>query len=334
MAVTKTHYVSANQVAWQLNGLKTGTSIFNIKIFLFRVHSSFRFLTYGHVAWWAGGLNVPQGLHERGIDLGAAVGDGEVLQHRRTITPYFIITLLLIIVTRSLFHPERIYSSFDIETVEYLRGFWQWRWGFSIRWDEAMACGQFFFNYTDPKRKSCPEMQLCITPLCMTCPHLPSFPFLSSPSENPPVLSLPAELIRVSFKALREGNSIKIISHIDAKRSWVFFKRVRDEEFTSNKIFFSDKSQSVTIFFLELPLRWISSLIANFKKCLFVHHWESGSHERSCWLHSYQVSFCGHADENQVISDAHLLSFRPLLGCWVDRPPAGLSCTDRAEKQF
>lgn len=179
-----------------------------------------------------------------------------------------------------------IYSSFDIETVEYLRGFWQWRRGFSIRWDDAMACGQFFSNYTDPKRKSCPEMQLCITPLCMTCPHLPSFPFLSPPSENPPVLSLPAELIRVSFKALREGNSIKIISHMDAKRSCAW------------------------------------------------SHWESGGHERSCWFHSYQVSFCGHADENQVISDAHLLSFRPLLGCWVDRPPAGLSCTDRAEKQY
>lgn len=105
MAVTKTHHVSADQVPWQLNGLKTGTAIFNIKIFLFRVHGSFRFLTYGHVAWWAGGLNVPQGLHERGIDLGAAVGDGEVLQHKHTITPSFIITLLLIIVTRSLFHP-------------------------------------------------------------------------------------------------------------------------------------------------------------------------------------------------------------------------------------
>lgn len=44
---------------------------------------------------------------------------------------------------------------------------------------------------------------------------------------------------------------------------------------------------------------------------------------------TYQVSFCGHADENQVISDAHLLSFGPLLGCWVDRPPAGLSCTNK-----
>lgn len=27
--------------------------------------------------------------------------------------------------------------------------------------------------------KAAPEMQLCITLLCMTCPHLPSFPFLS-----------------------------------------------------------------------------------------------------------------------------------------------------------
>lgn len=86
MAVTKTNHVSANQVPWQLNTLNTEMSIFdNHKICLFHVHDTFRFLTYGHVAWWAGWLNVPQGLHERGIDLGA-VGDGEVLQHTRIIT--------------------------------------------------------------------------------------------------------------------------------------------------------------------------------------------------------------------------------------------------------
>lgn len=86
MAMTKTHHVSTDQVPWQLNAVNTGMSIFNIhKIYPFHVHDSFTFLTYGHVAWWAGGLNVPQGLHERGIDLGAAIGDGEVLQHRRTI---------------------------------------------------------------------------------------------------------------------------------------------------------------------------------------------------------------------------------------------------------
>lgn len=85
MAVAKTHHVSADQVPWQWNALNAGMSVFKThKIYLFHVCDWFRFLTYGHVAWWAGGLNVPQGLHERGIHLGAAVGDGEVLQHRRT----------------------------------------------------------------------------------------------------------------------------------------------------------------------------------------------------------------------------------------------------------
>lgn len=44
-----------------------------------RVHDRAGSLTYGHVARRAGGLNVPQGLHERGVDLAAAVGDGQVL---------------------------------------------------------------------------------------------------------------------------------------------------------------------------------------------------------------------------------------------------------------
>lgn len=37
-------------------------------------------LTYGHAAWRAGWLHVPQSLHERCIDLNVAVGDGEMLE--------------------------------------------------------------------------------------------------------------------------------------------------------------------------------------------------------------------------------------------------------------
>lgn len=39
-----------------------------------------RELAYSHVAWWAGRLDVPQGLHEGCIRLDVAIGDGEVLQ--------------------------------------------------------------------------------------------------------------------------------------------------------------------------------------------------------------------------------------------------------------
>lgn len=41
---------------------------------------------------------------------------------------------------------------------------------------------------------------------------------------------------------------------------------------------------------------------------------------------TYQVSLCRHADKDQVVSDADLLSLRSLLGRRVDGPPAGLSC--------
>ena len=38
-------------------------------------------LAYGHVAGGAGGLDVPQGLHEGGVHQDVAVGDGEMLQN-------------------------------------------------------------------------------------------------------------------------------------------------------------------------------------------------------------------------------------------------------------
>lgn len=41
-----------------------------------------RELAYSHVAGRAGRLDVPQGLHEGGINLNVAIGDGEVLQER------------------------------------------------------------------------------------------------------------------------------------------------------------------------------------------------------------------------------------------------------------
>lgn len=42
-----------------------------------------RGLAYGHAAWRAGGLNVPQGLHEGSVHLDATIGDREVL-HTKT----------------------------------------------------------------------------------------------------------------------------------------------------------------------------------------------------------------------------------------------------------
>lgn len=39
-------------------------------------------LAYSHVAWRAGRLDVPQGLHEGGVHIDVAIGEGEVLQER------------------------------------------------------------------------------------------------------------------------------------------------------------------------------------------------------------------------------------------------------------
>lgn len=39
-------------------------------------------LTYSHVAWGAGRLDIPQGLHEGGIHLAAVITDREVLEER------------------------------------------------------------------------------------------------------------------------------------------------------------------------------------------------------------------------------------------------------------
>lgn len=51
---------------------------------------------------------------------------------------------------------------------------------------------------------------------------------------------------------------------------------------------------------------------------------DSSSHGRGGIAH--QVALRGDTNEDEIIPNTDLFSFRPLLGGWVHRPPTGLTC--------
>lgn len=51
---------------------------------------------------------------------------------------------------------------------------------------------------------------------------------------------------------------------------------------------------------------------------------DSSSHDK-CGI-AHQVALRGDTNEDKIIPNTDLFSFRPLLGGWVHRPPAGLTC--------
>ena len=56
------------------------------------------------------------------------------------------------------------------------------------------------------------------------------------------------------------------------------------------------------------------------RQSLTVYPWPPETEHRT-----YQITLCGHGDQDKVVTDPNLLSLRALLGGRMNRPPAGLA---------